>query len=103
MNHLIVPSTSPVPHDSRDKGSKFTILWLTWIAAFFAIEFTAIHEDAKHHDKVKRTLTSNLRWWAATDSVMGIATDAKYGKLRRLALICGLAWFTAHIERNGVV
>lgn len=103
MTNMITTSSVTIQPDPRDQGSRYTGLWLLWIAAFFVIEFRALHDDARSPDKVKRTLSSNIRWWAATDSVTGIALDARYGKLRRLVLICALAWFAAHIEKNGVV
>jgi hypothetical protein len=96
--------TGPLPKpNAADRGSVYTWAWLAWIAVFFVVEFKALHDDSASPDRVKRTLSSSIRWWAATDSVTGIPVDARYGKLRRLALICALAWFGKHIERNGVV
>jgi hypothetical protein len=102
MPDLIAP-VKPVAPNPADRASGYTAAWLLWIAAFFVLEFKALHDDANSPDRVKRTLSSNIRWWAATDSVTGVAVDAPHGKLRRLALITALAWFGKHIERNGVV
>lgn len=105
MTDLITPTAPPteLPANPADRGSGYTWAWLAWIAVFFVVEFRALHDDQRSPDRVKRTLSSNLRWWFATDSVTGIPTDAKYGKLRRLVLVCAMAWFGKHIERNGAV
>lgn len=101
----LINTASPVSlaPDPRDRASGYTWAWVAWIAAFAVLEGKALRDDARSPDRVKRTLSSNLRWWFATDSVTGVPVDAPHGKLRRLALITGLAWFSKHIERNGVV
>lgn len=104
MTDLISPPPPvAIPPNPADRGSPYTWAWLAWIAAFAVLEAKAIHDDVSSPDRVKRTLSSNLRWWFATDSITGIPVNVKFGKLRRLALICGMAWFAKHVERNGAV
>lgn len=102
MPDLITPAPL-APANPRDRATGYTAAWLLWIAAFAVLEARALHDDQASPDRAKRTLSSNLRWWFATDSVTGVPVDAPHGKLRRLALICGMAWFAKHIQQNGVV
>lgn len=96
---------NPVEPDPRDRLSGYAAAWLLWIAAFGIIEGTALHQDGKHHDRVKRTLSANLRYVFATDSVTGVPLDVPHGKLRRLALSLALGpgWLPEHLGREGVV
>lgn len=87
----------------RDRLSGYAVGWGAWVGAFAVLEAYALHQDAKHPDRVKRTLSSNIRYVFATDSVTGIPLDVKFGKLRRLALITGLAWLSEHLRRTKYV
>lgn len=101
---MIPPTTvvaDPNPADRVDRG--FAAAWTFWALWFAVVEGLAIRGDARSPDRVKRTLTSFTRWLAATDSVTGIPLRARYGKLRRLALIFLLAWLGRHFARNGEV
>lgn len=86
-----------------DRASIYSALWAAWAVAFFVIEFKAIYDDSRNQDRVKRTLTSNIRYVFATDSVTGIPLNVKHGKLRRFTLITILGWFEKHFERQDFV
>ena len=103
-----VPEFKPLPGiqrayapDPDDRLSGFTVAWAAWVVAFALIEGYALHQDAKHRDRVKRTLSSNIRYLAATDSVTGVALAVPAGRLRRFALSTGINWFSHHIGREG--
>lgn len=107
-----IPAVAPLPGvqrayqpDPRDRLSGYAAAWLLWVAAFAVIEGIALHQDAKHRDRVKRTLSSNLRYVFATDSLTGVPLDVPAGKLRRLALgvALGPGWLPQHLGRQGVV
>lgn len=105
MSTPVGPRTTVEP-DPADRGSWWTYYWIGWIALFFVGEIPALIVEAKKAaaglpDKVKRTLSANVRWWAAYNSATGIPTNAKYGKLRRLALAILIMWFSRHISREG--
>lgn len=97
------PIVAPIPPNPADRYSVFTKLWLTWAALFVAVESVAVYLDRKNHDRVKRTLSSNVRTAFATDSITGIPLAAPYGKLRRLALLFLLAWLAEHLKQQGRV
>ncbi len=92
------------PHPD-DRLTWYAWAWLGFVVYFAVVEGIALHQDAKHRDRVKRTLSSNLRYVFATDSVTGVPLDVPYGKLRRLALgtALGPGWLPQHLGRQGVV
>jgi hypothetical protein len=103
-----IPDFKPLPGvqreyapDPQDRLSGWAVGWLAWVTAFAVLEAAAIHQDAKHDDRVKRTLSANLRYVFATDSVTGVPLAVKHGKMRRFALTTGLNWFQHHLGRNG--
>lgn len=107
-----IPEVKPLPGiqraydpDPHDKLTGYAIAWAVWAAAFFVIEGIAIHQDAKHRDRVKRTLSANLRYVFATDSVTGVPLDVRYGKLRRftMGVLIGPPWLPGHLGREGAV
>ena len=110
---MSIPDFKPLPGVQRaydpDPGDRvspvFAALWTQWALEFFIIEGTALALDAKHRDRVKRTLSSFLRWLAATDSVTGVPLNVPHGKLRRLALnvALGPGWLPSHLGREGTV
>jgi hypothetical protein len=87
----------------RDRGSVYTPLWIAWIVAFAVIEGKALWDEAhaRPGNRVKRTLSSHLRFWAAYDSPTGIPLDARLGKTRRFVLSTAIHWFGNHIDREG--
>lgn len=106
------PSSPPSPSlplsivaepNPDDRLSGYALAWLGFVAYFVVVETIAIRADARHHDRVKRTLSANIRYVFATDSVTGIAVAAPHGKLRRLALITAEGWLGHHFARNGEV
>jgi hypothetical protein len=107
-----IPDFRPLPGvqrayapDPQDRLSGFTIAWAGFALYFAVVEGVALWQDAKHDDRTKRTLSSNLRWLAATDSVTGVPLAVPHGKLRRLALSIALGpgWLPTHLGREGVV
>lgn len=103
MENPLLPSSpiaAPIPPNSADRYSGFTRLWLAWAVAFVVIESVAVWQDRKHHDRVKRTLSSNARTLFATDSITGIPLDAPYGRLRRTALLFGSVWVAEHLRQQ---
>lgn len=110
MNDGPVPDYIPKPGVQRayqpnpaDRLSGFTVAWAAWVAAFAVVEGVALHQDAKRRDRVKRTLSSNLRAVFATDSVTGVPLDVPYGRLRRFTLSTAVNWFEHHIGREGLM
>jgi hypothetical protein len=103
MDNPLLPSSpiaAPIPPNPGDRYSVFTKLWLGWVAAFAVIESIAVWQDRAHHDRVKRTLSSNVRRWFATDSITGIPLDAPYGRLRRIALLFLITWLGEHLKQQ---
>ena len=107
-----LPEFKPLPGvqrayepDPRDRLSGWALGWLGFVAYFAILEAAAIHQDAKHHDRVKRTLSANLRYVFATDSVTGVPLNVPLGQLRRFALgiALGPGWLPNHLGREGVV
>ena len=94
---------APMTPDPRDQYSIFTKIWLSWVAVFAVVEACAVWQDRKHHDRVKRTLSSNVRRWFATDSITGIPLNVKHGKLRRIALLFLMTWLSEHFKQQGRV
>lgn len=94
---------SNIAPNPADRGSGYTPLWLAWIAAFAVLEGKALWDEAhaEPDNRVKRTLSSHLRFWAAYDSPTGIPLNAPHGKVRRLAMSSALNWFSRHISRVG--
>ncbi len=98
MTPVTVP---PQPPDSRDRLSGYAFGWLGFVAYFAVLEAIALRQDAKHRDRVKRTLSANLRFVFATDSVTGVPLRVPLGKLRRLAFTTATGWLESHIEHPG--
>lgn len=73
--------------------------------AFAVIEGVALHQEKEHDDRMKRTLSANLRYVFATDSVTGVPLDVPLGRLRRFALgvALGPGWLPNHLGREGAV
>ena len=92
-----------VEQNPADRGSWFTPAWVAWIVLFAILEGKALWDEAhaKPGNRVKRTLSAHMRYWAAYDSPTGIPLDARWGKTRRLALSSALNWFSNHIDREG--
>lgn len=88
--------------DSRDRWSWFTWFWLAWTAAFGLVEAIALAQDRKHRDRVKRTLSSNMRRLTGWDSVSGQAIEVKWGRPRRASFVMAMAWFLEHIKGKSV-
>lgn len=102
-------TADPVPPRPGDRLSGYAWGWLAWVACFAALEGYALWQDRVHRgtpdEWVKRTLSANLRFVFATDSVTGVPLDVPFGKLRRLALVVALGpgWLPSHLGRRGVV
>ena len=112
--NITVPQTPVIPvvgprtqidPNPRDRGSVYTPLWVAWIAAFAVIEAKALWDEkrAAPGNRVKRTLSSHLRYWAATDSVTGIPLNVPHGKLRPMLFASARNWFNLHIDREGLM
>lgn len=87
------------PEAWNSKWSGYSAYWLGWLVLGFGIpEALAIRADKKARDHVARTLSSNTRKFTGYDSITGRRVDVRYGKLRRLAFITFMAWFTDHIK-----
>ena len=97
------PIAAPIPPNPRDRYSAFTKIWLGWIAVFAVVEAAAVWQDKHSPDRVKRTLSSNIRRWFATDSITGIPLNVKHGKLRRIALLFLMTWLAEHFKQQGRV
>ena len=102
---MIPLQLEPVAPDPGDRLTGYAIAWGVWVLAFAAIEGYALHQESRHHDRVKRTLSANLRAVFATDSVTGVPLDVPLGRLRRFALgvALGPGWLPQHLGREGVV
>lgn len=74
--------------------SGWTIAWLLWIAAFFGIEGPALLN--RHNGD---TLSEHIRSWFGTDT----KRNGPLVRVRRLALLSGLAWLALHLLTNGYV
>lgn len=70
--------------------SPWTVAWVAWIAAFFAIELPAVLNKAKGD-----SLSEHVWSWA---SIKGKGTAYKW---RRFALLSFLAWLVAHFLTGG--
>ena len=107
-----IPDVKPLPGvqrayepDPADRLSWFTVAWGGFVLYFVIVEGVALWQDAKRQDRVKRTLSSNLRYVFATDSVTGVPLNVPYGKLRRLALnvAIGPGFLPSHLGKQDVV
>jgi hypothetical protein len=94
------PTVGPIEPNPRDRYSPFTWAWLGLLGAGAVLEAVAMWQDRKHHDRVKRTLSSNARTWFATDSITGIPLSAPYGKTRRTILLFITAWLPEHLKQQ---
>lgn len=70
--------------------SGWTIAWLLWIAAFLVIEGKALFN--KSWDD---TLSEHVWKW------FSISAKGRAWRLRRFALLAGLAWLAAHFLSGG--
>lgn len=102
---MLPQPVTPVTPNPNDRLSGYAIGWLGFVAYFAVLEAIAIHQDKVHDDRVKRTLSANLRYVFATDSVTGVPLNVKFGQLRRFALgiALGPGWLPAHLGREGVM
>jgi len=71
----------------------YTLLWLGWFAAFFAIEIPALRAG-----KPGGSLSEHVWDWF---SIRG--NNGRFVRTRRLALLCGLAWLCTHFLTGGWV
>ena len=102
---MTIPHIDPVPPNPADRLTGYAIGWLGFVLYFAALEGYALYQEKRHDDRVKRTLSANLRYVFATDSVTGVPLDVPFGKLRRFALnvALGPGWVPTHLGREGVV
>ena len=102
---MTLPTPEPVSPNPADKLTGYAIAWALWVVSFAVIEGIALHQEKRHDDRVKRTLSANLRYVFATDSVTGVPLDVPLGRLRRFALgvALGPGWLPSHLSREGVV
>jgi hypothetical protein len=91
-----------IPKNPADRLSWYSIAWAAWVTAFAILEAHALWQDARHRDRVKRTLSANVRTIFATDS-SGLPVDVPYGKLRRTILVMATAWAVEHLKRTKYV
>lgn len=103
-NPLIPPQAAaspPIPKSRFDRYGAFTVFWTGWILSGAAVEALALYRDKQEQDRVKRTLSSNTRTAFGWDSITGRPLDVRFGKVRRVAFICLVAWFPAHVQQLG--
>ncbi len=107
-----VPDFKPLPGVHRayqpnpaDRLGWWAVGWLGFVAYFATLEAYAIYRDSQVDDRTKRTLSANLRYVFATDSVTGVPLDVPLGKTRRfmLGVAIGPPWLSHHLGREGVV
>ena len=104
MNPIVpeVQAAKPaVPKDPADRYSIFTKIWIGIAVATTVTEVIALQQDKRNPDRVKRTLSSNTRTLFAWDSITGRPLEVRYGRLRRTAFICLMAWLPQHIQQLG--
>jgi hypothetical protein len=104
MNPLVpeqAAASPPVPKSRADRYGAFTVFWLAWALSAAAVEALALYRDKQETDRVKRTLSSNTRTAFGWDSITGRPLDVPFGKLRRVAFICLVAWFPQHVQQLG--
>lgn len=63
-----------------------TVLWITWLLFFAAIEGQSLASGNYHG-----TLTARIRAWAS------LADKGKWWRARRAVLLGFLAWLSAHL------
>jgi cyanate permease len=105
MTNPIVPEQAaaqpPVPKSRLDRYGAFTAFWCAWAIAAALVEALAIYRDKQEQDRVKRTLSSNTRTAFGWDSITGKPLAVQWGRTRRTAFICLVAWFPAHVQQLG--
>lgn len=79
----------------------YTVAWLLWLGAFFAIELPAIFNKQSGD-----TLSEHVWFWFAVDVDAERERLCKRGnvwlwRLRRLALIILMAWLSLHFLTGG--
>lgn len=74
----------------------YTILWVLWLAQFFAIEGQALYDM---HKKMKAggTLTEHVRWW------FSVGFQQPGWRARRITLMAFLCWLFFHMLFPGMV
>jgi len=76
--------------------SGWTIAWLTWIAAFLAIEIPGLLNKTPGD-----TLSEHVWKWFATGNPKQPA-NAHFIRARRFALLAGMAWLSVHFLTGGL-
>lgn len=102
----IVPlNTEPVDPNPEDRLTGYAFGWLVFVLYFVILEGYALYKESKSNDRVKRTLSANLRYVFATDSVTGVPLNVPGGRVRRfiLGVALGPGWLPNHLGRQGVV
>jgi hypothetical protein len=103
VTDLVPPTPNiTIPKNPADRLSWYSIAWAAWVTAFAILEAHAIWQDTRTNDRVKRTLSANVRTIFATDS-SGLPVDVPYGKLRRTILVMATAWAVEHLKRTKFV
>jgi hypothetical protein len=102
---MVALPVEPVAPNPNDQLTGYTVAWGLWVLAFAVVEGIALHQERKHDDRRKRTLSANLRAVFATDSVTGVPLDVPFGRVRRfiLGVALGPGWLPTHLSREGVV
>jgi len=73
----------------------WSVLWLIWIAQFFAIEIPALVNKDRGD-----TLSEHVWKWFAISGDAGKSKSGGY-RARRFTLIAFLAWLVAHFVTGG--
>ena len=70
---------------------KFTIAWIFWLLYFLVVEFDAILSN-----DIPGTLSEHIFAWFCMKGQRG-----KFAHLRRVVLLCFMAWLSAHMVTGG--
>lgn len=89
----------PTPAGAKRFGA-YSVAWAAWGATFFIVEGLALRKNRHggRADYQHRTLTENVRYLAATDRD---GQQAKFRRLRRVALLSTVSWGVAHFLTDG--
>ena len=74
----------------------WTWLWIGWIAIFAAVEGVALARKAPGD-----TLSEHVWKWFAVGEPRDRPTMTGWARLRRFALLAGLAWLSLHFLTGG--